>query len=312
VLTAGALGYATGPVAIAPLIALGIAAFLIDRPTAIALGVAAAAGIAAVSLTSTATGGAAALVYNLAVVGLVVALGMGMRVQREYARALESRTRELERLRDVETREAIAQERLRIARELHDIVGHALAAITLHAQVARRRLTGDPQLLAEPLDEIVELSTSALAQTRQTVGLMRGDGDPAELGPLPTLDDLEDLIAGLRSSEVRIELVSDGAAAAVPRRVQAAGYRITQEALSNFIKHAGPATAIVSVHRSPEALTVEVRDDGTSAVDPPRPGSGMRGMRERAAAVGGMLEAGPQPGGGWTVKATLPIGNADR
>jgi signal transduction histidine kinase len=312
VLVATGLGYPPGPAPIAPLLALGIASFLVDRRTAIALGLAAMAGVIAAGLISTASQTAGDYISNLAVVVLVVAVGIGIRVQREYAQALESRTRELEQLRDVETREAIAQERLRIARELHDIVGHALAAITLHAQVARRRLTGDPELLAEPLDEIVELSTSALAQTRETVGLMRRDGDPAELGPVPTLDDLDDLVAGLRTSDARIELVTDGAASPVPRQVQSAGYRIVQESLSNFIKHAGAAKAVVSVHRSPEALTVEVRDDGRRAADSLRPGSGIRGMRERAAAVGGTLDAGPLPGGGWGVKATLPIVSADR
>jgi signal transduction histidine kinase len=311
VLVATGLGYSTGPAALAPLIALGVAAFLVDRSTAIALGLAATAGIVVASLFSSANHNAALLVYNIAVVALVVILGMGLRVQREYARALESRTRELEQLRGVETREAIAQERLRIARELHDIVGHALAAITLHAQVARRRLTGDHKLLSEPLDEIVELSSAALAQTRETVGLMRRDGDPTELGPLPTLDDLDDLIAGLRTANARIELVREGAAAGVPERVQCAGFRIAQEALSNFIKHAGQATAMVTVRRAPRELTVEVRDDGAPSAEPVRPGSGIRGMRERAGALGGTLDAGPSPDGGWAVTARFPIGQAN-
>jgi signal transduction histidine kinase len=293
--------------------ALGVAAFLVDRPTAVALGLGAAAGVVVAYIVVDARGtnqNAAFLVYNIAVVALVVVLGSGLQVQREYARALESRTRELQELRDVERREAIAQERLRIARELHDIVGHALAAITLHAQVARRRLTADPKLLAEPLNEIVELSSSALAQTRETVGLMRGEGDPTALGPLPTLDDLDDLVAGLRSADARIELIRDGAGAAVPRRVQSAGYRIAQEALSNVIKHAGAAKAVVTVRQAPRELTVEVRDDGARVADPVQAGSGIRGMRERAAALGGTLEAGPGSDGGWAVTARFPIGQA--
>jgi signal transduction histidine kinase len=313
VLVATALGYPTGPAALSPLIALGIAAFLVDRRSAIALGVGAAAGIIAVYFVVEARGAnqnAAFLVYNIAVVALVMALGIGLQIQREYARALESRTRELEDLRDVERREAIAQERLRIARELHDIVGHALAAITLHAQVARRRLTGDPSRLSEPLDEIVELSSSALSQTRESVGLMRGDGDPTEVGPLPTLDDLDVLIARLRTANARIELVRDGAITPVPGRVESAGYRIAQEALSNFIKHAGAAKAVVTIRQAARELTVEVRDDGARVAALARPGSGIRGMRERAAALGGTLEAGPSPDGGWTVTARFPIGQA--
>ena len=309
-LVAIGLGYPASLAAIAPLIALGIAAFLLDRPTSIALGLGGAIGILVSGLLGSANLNAVGAVYNIVVVVLVVLLGTGIRTQREYAQALESRTRELEELRDVERREAIAQERLRIARELHDIVGHALAAITLHAQVARRRLTGDQQPLSEPLDEIVELSTSALAQTRETVGLMRRDGDPTEFGPLPTLDDLDDLIAGLRTADARIELVRDGAATAVPGRVQSAGYRIAQEALSNFIKHAGAARAVVTVRQAPLELTVDVRDDGTQAAPLVRPGSGIRGMRERAAALGGTLEAGPLPDGGWAVTARFPIGQA--
>lgn len=313
VLLATALGYPTGPAALSPLIALGVAAFLVDRRTAICLGFGAAAGIVVAYFIVDAHGAnqnAAFLVYNIAVVALVVVLGIGLQIQREYARALESRTRELEQLRDVETREAIAQERLRIARELHDIVGHALAAITLHAQVARRRLTGDPKLLSEPLDEIVELSSAALAETRETVGLMRGDRDPTQLGPLPTLEDLDGLIAGLQNANARVELVRDGDGMEVPARVQSAGYRIAQEALSNFIKHSGQATAVVTVRRAPRELTVDVRDDGTRVPQPVRPGSGIRGMRERAAAVGGTLEAGPLPDGGWAVTARFPIRQA--
>jgi signal transduction histidine kinase len=310
VLVAGAIGYATGPAPVAPLIALGLAAFLLDRPTAVALGLAATAGIIAAELVSPALLSAGLIISNVAVVLLVTLLGVGIRVQREYAAALESRTRELEQLRDIETREAIAQERLRIARDLHDIVGHALAAITLHAQVARRRLSGAPQLVAEPLDEIIELSTDALAQTRETVGLMRGGTDSAELTPPPTLDDLDDLITGLRTADARIELVIGDGAVDVPVQVQCAGYRIAQEALSNFIKHARAATAVVTVHRTPEALTVEVRDNGATAHGPVRIGSGIRGMRERAAALGGTLDAGPRREHGWEVKATLPIARA--
>jgi signal transduction histidine kinase len=171
-------------------------------------------------------------------------------------------------------------------------------------------LTGDPSRLSEPLDEIVELSSAALAQTRESVGLMRGDGDPTEVGPLPTLDDLDDLIARLRTADARIELVRDGATTPVPGRVESAGYRIAQEALSNFIKHAGAAKAVVTIRQAARELTVEVRDDGARVEALARPGSGIRGMRERAAALGGTLEAGPSPDGGWTVTARFPIGQA--
>jgi len=302
------LGYSFGVAVLAPLLVLGAAAYLIDRRSTIVLTLAACVGVAAGLSLGPGHHSPGVLASNVALVIVVALLGTMARVQRQYADALASRTRELEELREVETREAIAQERLRIARDLHDTVGHALAAITLHAQIAQRRVTGNPQRLAEPLHEIVELSSSALAQTRETVGLMRSKDDAIELRALPTLDDLDALITGLRSSDAAIELRREGQPADVPATVQCAAYRIVQESLSNYIKHARPAHAIVTVRHSPQLLAVEIHDDGaTPQRRPIHQGSGILGMRERAAALGGTLEAGPAPEGGWTVKSTLPI-----
>jgi signal transduction histidine kinase len=220
---------------------------------------------------------------------------------------LEYHARQLEELRAAERREVVAQERLRIAREVHDVVGHALAAIALHARVGARRLSRDPSGTARSLDEISQLAASALAETREAVGQLRTTGG-ADLRPQRGLDDLDDLVAALSASDVSVTLRREGEGSPVPTGVQAAAYRIVQESLSNVARHARPASAAVLLRREPQALIVDVSDNGQTAADQNVEGHGLLGMRERALGLGGTLEAGPGPNGGWRVHATLPTG----
>jgi signal transduction histidine kinase len=199
---------------------------------------------------------------------------------------------------------AVAQDRMRIAREVHDVVGHSLVGIALQARAASRRLERDPVKAAAAIEEIDRLATSALADTRRAVGVIRAG--EAETAPQPTLDQLDALVARLEAPDmhVRLERKAD---VGVPVLVQSTAFRIVQEALSNVVKHARPATAVVSVRLAGDALAVEVRDDGAARAANGG-GHGLQGMRERAELCGGTLEAGPAPEGGWLVRARLPIG----
>jgi signal transduction histidine kinase len=249
------------------------------------------------------------LVVIAAIAGLSARSKRSSAIQLEHhSRELEQRSRELEELRAAENREIVAQERLRIAREVHDVVGHALAAIALHARVGTRRVSRDPSGTARSLEEITELAASALAETRDAVGQLRTT-DGADLQPHRSLEDLDELVAAFRASDVTVSLRREGEGPPVPTLVQSAAYRIVQESLSNVARHVRPpATATVLLRREPQALLVDVSDDGNARARPGVPGHGLVGMRERASGLGGTLEAGPGPDGGWRVQANLPTG----
>lgn len=246
-------------------------------------------------------------ISSAGLIALATVVGAGARTLRRYTDELETRTRELEELRQIETREAVARERLRIARDVHDVVGHALAAIALHARVATRRLRQDPDGAAEALAEVSELASSALGDTRAAVGELRMADAPAELRPQPQLDDVDELVAHLRASGLTIALHRDETVGPIPAVVQAAAFRIVQESLSNVARHARTARAEVTVWVEGGALRLEVRDDGQVSDAPPRYGHGLLGMWERALGLGGSFNAGPHPDGGWRVTATLPV-----
>ncbi len=301
-------GHATNLEALALLLGVGLCAYRAGPRAAVIAGLAGAVGIAlAPALDPPATPLSSTLANGLLAVVSAVG-GLSARAQRSYAMQLEHHSRELEELRATEQREVIAQERLRIAREVHDVVGHALAAIALHARVGSRRLGRDPSGTARSLEEITELAASALAETRDAVGQLRTTGS-ADLHPHRRLDDLDELVTAFRASDVSVTLRREGDGPPVPTVVQSAAYRIVQESLSNIARHARPPTnAAVLLRREPQALLVDVSDDGEAPAGPGVGGHGLVGMRERASGLGGTLEAGPRPNGGWRVHATLPTG----
>jgi signal transduction histidine kinase len=210
-------------------------------------------------------------------------------------------------LAEQETLRRVAEERLRIAREVHDVVGHGLATITLRAGVADRVADRDPAEVTAALRAIRQISRESLAELSALLGVLRAEGE-AERSPTPDLDALPRLVDGLREAGMDVELdVAGDGGAPIPDVVAAAGYRIVQEALTNVARHAGPhARARVRLSRHDGVVEVEVRDDGRGAPDAIRPGGGMTGMRERAAALGGRFDAGAAPGGGFRVWASLP------
>jgi signal transduction histidine kinase len=231
--------------------------------------------------------------------------GDAVRARRLRVETLEARVR----LADQGTLRRVAEERLRIAREVHDVVGHGLATITLRAGVADRLADRDPAEVRAALRAIRQVSKESLAELSALLGVLRADGeDRAQRAPAPDLQALPRLVDGLREAGMNVALDVDTTSAAVPEVVAAAGYRIVQEALTNVARHAGPdASARVRLTRRDGVVEVEVRDDGRGAAGPVRPGGGLTGMRERAAALGGRFEAGGAPSGGFRVWASLPV-----
>jgi signal transduction histidine kinase len=223
---------------------------------------------------------------------------------------VRSRREALERTmvaREEEARRRLGEERLRIAREVHDVVAHAMVAINVQAGVAAHVLDRDPDQARSALREIKATSGAALTDLRGTLGVLRDPDGAAPVAPASRLEDLDDLAAGLRAAGVDVTLVVDELPA-LPAAVHAAGYRIVQEALTNVLRHAQRPSA-VRVHvaaREGSAVEIEILDDGADA-GAVAAGHGTRGMRERAAAFDGTLTSGPAASGGWRVTARLPI-----
>jgi signal transduction histidine kinase len=239
----------------------------------------------------------------LAVLQLVAFWLAGVFVHaRRRAAALAAHSAALER----QAEQATAAERARIAWELHDIVAHHLSVIVL--QAAGARASGKPA--GPALEKIERSGRQALVETRRLLGVLRDPDEEARLAPQPGIGDLNTLAASVRAAGLPVNLVIDGDLAALPGAVDVSVYRIVQEALTNVLKHAGPARADVTVGYADEAVTIEVTDNGSS--EPvnlaPAGGHGLAGMRERVAVFGGELRAGPRPGGGFTVWARLPLG----
>jgi signal transduction histidine kinase len=307
VVAAAANGYPLGIGPFAALFALCSLAFTTSRGNTLLVGI--PAGIALVAGFVAAPGPARAsnVVGNLLVVAFTLLVGDLLRVRRDQNALLAERNRELEELREAQTRSAIVEERMRIAREVHDVVGHSLVAITLQARAGLRRLPRSPERTGQALREIETLASRALEETRMAVATIRSGTDVTAVHPQPTLADLPDLVESMRDSELDVHLVVDPAASELAAHLQSAAYRIVQESLSNAAKHARPARTDVRITHAGEVLTVEVTDDSANAAPAAGDGSGLRGMRERAEQLGGTLEAGPAPDRGWRVRARLPV-----
>ena len=208
--------------------------------------------------------------------------------------------------------QAAAAERARIARELHDIVAHHLSVVVLHAAGARASGGADPETLAE----IEDSGRRALTETRRLFGVLREPDEETGRAPQPGISELPALAGSLRAAGLEVSLAIDGYHPALPPDVNVSAYRIVQEALTNVLKHAGPARAEVTVGCADGAVTIEVTDDGPGNAAPSAVpgegevggGQGLVGMRERVALFGGDLRAGPRPDGGFTVCARLPTG----
>ncbi|MEV6176111.1 sensor histidine kinase [Streptomyces sp. NPDC052016] len=268
-----------------------------------------------VTLTLNALTNLDGMVEFLRILGWIVAVlvfGGYIRVHRENAAAALERALRAERTREEEARRRVAEERLRIARDLHDLLAHTITLIGVQTSVAAHVLAADPDRLdrtavAQALDDIAETCRSARGELRTTLEVLRDPGAPEIRGPLPGLHGLPDLAETARATGAAVELsVRHGD---VPPAVGAAAYRIVQEALTNAVRHGGrdDLDVRVLVREEDGALRVTVADDG-AGTGAQAPGFGLVGMRERARSVGGTLEAGPREGKGFEVSAVLPMG----
>jgi signal transduction histidine kinase len=244
-------------------------------------------------------------------------LGLFAHNYRAYAARLEQRTAELERAREALARQAVTEERLRLARELHDVVAHAMSVIAVQSGVGAHVADSRPEEVGKALAAIEATSRAALTELRRLLGVLRQDGEPpASLTPVPGLANLEGLLAEVAKAGLAVRLRVEGSPAPLPAGLDLSAYRIVQEALTNVVKHAGPAHAQVTICYRDHEVAVEVTDDGrgvAAVAGDGRGGTGhgLIGMAERVAAFGGDLEVGPRPGGGFRVAARLPFA-ADR
>jgi signal transduction histidine kinase len=236
---------------------------------------------------------------------LIVGLYVGTR--RAYLAALRDRARRLEIERDQSSALAAAEERARIAREMHDSVAHHLTVIVALSDGALRAVTRAPAEAADAIRDVSGTARQALAETRRLLGVLRAEPGPEPRRPLPGLADLDDLLGHVRAAGLPVRYELTGTGADLPPDIQLAVFRLVQEALTNTMKHAGPgASAAVRLELTPADVRVEVQDDGAGLGTGPGPaGGGLTGMRERISAVGGDLDFGPRHSRGWQVTARL-------
>jgi signal transduction histidine kinase len=209
--------------------------------------------------------------------------------------------------REQKAQAALREERARIARELHDVVAHAMSVIVLQARGARHSLLERPDEAREAVDAVERTASHALSEMRRLLSALRDEEESAALAPQPSLNQIDALVADVRAAGLPVELRVEGASRELPAGIDLCAYRIVQEALTNTLKHAGPATARVLIRYAEDAFEVEVTDTGAGERNGSATGQGLAGMRERVAVLGGRLQAGPQREGGYLVAARLPL-----
>ena len=309
--TAAAISFTEGrtPYTVMVAIAAYAVATMVERRRAWAAGLLAAAVLLAVAILSSADPWSNPRNLGLiAWVGLGTAIGDAMRSRRAYVATIEERARRAEQTREEEAGRRVAEERLRIARELHDVVAHHIALINVQAGVAGHLLREQPDAAEEALGYVRLASRTALSELGTLLGVLRQSGDAvAPTEPAPGLDRLDTLVESFVQAGLRIDLTTSGRVRPASAAVDLAAYRIVQESLTNAHKH-GAGTATVHVDHRPDALHIEVGNHLSRGEAAPATstGHGLVGMRERAASVGGTLQAGTRPDGVFRVNAVLP------
>jgi signal transduction histidine kinase len=303
-----AIGPSHGPATFVVVVAMYMVTLKFDRRTALLLGAATCAVLTTGNvLLAGGNGVDPNSLLNVVAIGLAFALGDAVRNRRAYLAEVVERARRAEESREQETRRRVAEERLRIARDLHDVVAHHIALINLQAGVGAHLMDADPDQARAALVHIRRASRAALDELSVTVGLLRQPDDPtAPTDPTVGLARLDELIAGMAAGGLTVEV--SGSVADLPTAVDMTAYRIVQEALTNVHKHAGTDSARLSLGFGDGTVRIVVDNDSTASVPAAvGTGHGVLGMRERAAAVGGSLFAGPRDDGGFRVEAVLPV-----
>jgi signal transduction histidine kinase len=264
--------------------------------------------------------GAAIVIYNdpthaageLVFVPLLFALGwlagFALRERAQQAEAAEVRATQAERERAAAARIAVAEERARIARELHDIVAHAVSVMVLQVGAVRHKLPETLAEDAEALQGVEKTGRTALTDMRRLLAAMRRDGDEAELAPQPGLGRLDSLLEEVRRAGLPVELHVAGEPFPLPQAIDLSAYRIVQEGLTNALKHARASNADVTVRYRPGEVELEVRDNGRGSATSDGLGHGLVGIRERVKIYGGEMTAGAANGGGFVLSTRLPLG----
>ena len=238
--------------------------------------------------------------------------GWALRERAEQAEAAEERAVRAEREREAAARVAVAEERARIARELHDIVAHAVSVMVLQVGAVRHKLPDAPAEDRDALRSVERAGRTALAEMRRLLAAMRREGDEAELLPQPGLDGLDSLLEQIGRAGLPVELHVDGEPFPLPRGVDLSAYRIVQEGLTNALKHARASDADVTVRYRPDELEIEVRDNGLGSATSDGLGHGLVGVRERVKIYGGEMTAGAANEGGFVLSTRLPLGPDER
>ncbi|GAA0553833.1 histidine kinase [Paractinoplanes ferrugineus] len=245
----------------------------------------------------------------------VLMLGVTVRHRRAAIDALTQRAAHLERERDQQAAIAVAAERTRIAREMHDVIAHTLSVMVTLSEGAARKQATEPVRAGEAMRQVSITGRQALAEMRRLLGVLHTEPAPGDRHPQPGLAQLDDLLEQVRSTGLTVAAAVTGTPAGMPPGAELTVYRIVQEALTNALKHATAANRVsVAIAHHPGSVTVDVHDDGAPAAPRRRTGHGLAGMRDRAAVYAGEVSAGPDPDGGWRVRArlALPIEAATR
>ncbi len=306
-----ALDFPGGAATVPPAIALFSAMAAGRRRAALAGGVAWPAGTLLLGWFGLRPPGLQGAVWFLLWVAATLVLGEMSRNRREQLAAERERVAQVQRAQQEEARRRVTEERLRIARELHDVLAHSVSVVNLRAGVAEHLIDRDPEQARAALGDIRKVTKEALVELRGLLGVLRAvDGDGNADGDVGGgMDRLPELVRRAANGGLDVVLTLPDDHRELPRSVDLAVYRIVQEALTNIIKHAGAARAQVTVRRDGGDLLIEVRDDGAGPPQggPPREGNGLVGMRERAVSLGGAFGVGPGPDGGFEVWARLPV-----
>ena len=270
-------------------------------------GLAIGIGVDAIVVHNDPVGGVANFVFTS--IAFAVAWAIGFALSHKFREAEEARERaaRAEREREEQARAAVADERARIARELHDVVGHSVSVMTVQASAVRMRLRPHQEKQREALLVVEQTGREALAEMRRMVGVLKRPEESPALAPQPSLEHLDKLVSHAREAGLPVELRIEGEPEQLPAGVDLTAYRLIQEGLTNALKHARADRAEVVVRYSDGHIELTVSDDGPGGGDGDKGGHGLVGMRERVSVYGGVLQAGPRAGGGYRLRARLPV-----
>jgi len=285
----------------------------VDRPRSLQIGAVIGLALVAVMIVGVVAEDedlpAIAVVGNSIIFATAWTIGDSVRNRQAYLAEVEARADRAERDRERAAEQAVHDERARIARELHDVVAHSVSVMVVQASAGRRVLDRDPARAAEAMEVVERTGRTALEELRRLLGVLRADGSGAATQPQPTAGDVAALVEQWRDAGLEVDLRTVGEPPPLSAGVGLTVYRVVQEALTNVMKHAGPARAEVVV-RYGDDIRIDVLDDGRGPVRAsalPSGGQGLIGMRERVELFGGELSVGPRPGGGFRVQATIPV-----